>query len=604
LNVFQKAADIWGGLLPSPVTIIVRAQFDPQTCTPTSAVLGSAGTTSLHRNFAGAPLANTWYHAALASRLNGSDLSIAPLPTYDINATFNSNLNGQAGCLNGVGWYLGYDGLEGTNIELLPVVLHELGHGLGFSAQVAQNGTEPGTPPGPTIWEHFMYDNTQAMLWKDMTAAQRAASAINTNNLVWNGQCVTDHAPYVLGGTPTMFVNSGIGLAPKYPTGTAGFGAQSYNVTGNTVLVDDGVIAPGPPPGTFTDGCESPYVNAGAVSGNIAVIDRGSCTFVIKAGIAQAAGAIAVIVVNNAAGPAPALGGTDPTIVIPVVSLSQADGNALKAAMLLGPVNVTLGFDPSLLAGADINNHVKLYAPNPYQGGSSVSHYDVSATPHLLMEPAINGSLSATVDLTFWHFGDMGWHDQCDQPVAVAISGFSASATNRGVQLKARFYSTLDDASSVVVYRADGGSDDFRGIAIVDAPRDGEFRYVDDSVVAERAYRYKISVIDGDGEYFSQTADVRMPGSRVTLSQNMPNPFNPTTMIRFSLPASEKVGLAIYSANGSLVRMLVDDVRAAGTHDITWDGRDSAGNPVSSGMYFYRLNAGKFSESRKMVLLK
>ena len=111
-------------------------------------------------------------------------------------------------------------------------------------------------------------------------------------------------------------------------------------------------------------------------------------------------------------------------------------------------------------------------------------------------------------------------------------------------------------------------------------------------------------MIEGDNEFFSQTADVRLPGARVELAQNAPNPFNPTTTIRFSLPASQEVGLAIFAADGKLVRTLVDGVKERGTHNATWDGRDTSGNPVSSGVYFYRLTAGKFSESKKMVLLK
>ena len=79
-----------------------------------------------------------------------------------------------------------------------------------------------------------------------------------------------------------------------------------------------------------------------------------------------------------------------------------------------------------------------------------------------------------------------------------------------------------------------------------------------------------------------------------------PRPWVP----RFTLPASERVGLAIYAANGTQVRVLVDGVKDRGTHDVTWDGRDMAGSPVGSGVYFYRLTAGKFSDSRKMVLLK
>jgi len=102
----------------------------------------------------------------------------------------------------------------------------------------------------------------------------------------------------------------------------------------------------------------------------------------------------------------------------------------------------------------------------------------------------------------------------------------------------------------------------------------------------------------------SPMADIRLPGAKVTLSQNVPNPFNPQTTIRFTLPQNERVALAIYNANGQLVKTLASGEKARGTYDITWDGRDSKGNSVSSGVYFYRLSAGKFSETRKMVLLK
>src|SRR5207344_2521982 len=125
----------WGAILPSSVVIEVRSQFAAQTCTATSAVLGSAGATTIHRDFAGADFPGTWYGQALANKLAGLDLSGA---NPDINATFNLNID--AGCFGpGLVWYYGVDGLEGTNIELLPVLLHELGHGLGF--QTFTNGS-------------------------------------------------------------------------------------------------------------------------------------------------------------------------------------------------------------------------------------------------------------------------------------------------------------------------------------------------------------------------------------------------------------------------------------------------------------------------------
>jgi len=473
-------------------------------------------------------------------------------------------------------------------------VLHEMGHGLGFSTLVnGLTGAENGGRPDR--YERYIRDNTLGLTWDNMTAGQRVASAINTGNLVWNGPCVTLHAPEFLGGVPTLYINSGGPLPATMAEGTAGFGPQLYNVTSNLVLVEDGV-AP------INDGCEA-YVNAPSIVGNVALIDRGLCAFTIKALAAQGAGAVAVIIANNAAGPAPALGGTDPAITIPVVSVSQADGVLLKAALLNGTVNVTLGFDNSVISGTDVAGRVKLYSPNPFESGSSVSHFDVSALPNLLMEPAINTNLSNTVDLTLSHFVDLGWRDDC-ATVSVAISEFFARPSDNGVEIHARFASTLGSADLVTVYRADAGTEAFTRLAMVSAPNNGDFSYTDETAVAGKNYRYKIGVTDGDGEFFSPTADVKLPSARIELSQNTPNPFNPTTSIRFTLPASERVGLAVYSVDGRLVRMLVDAVTPRGTHNITWDGRDNAGNSVGSGMYFYRLTAGKFSESRKMMLLK
>jgi hypothetical protein len=597
LNVFQKAADIWSGLLTSNITIVVNAKMDPQTCTATSATLGSTSNNGLYRDFPGAPLAGTWYVMCEANKLANVDLDSGTL--NDMNITFNSNLNGQVSCLGGIGWYYGFDGNEGTNTEMLPVILHEMGHGLGFTSSLGATGVEPGGPtaPFPTVFERLMHDNTTNKQWDVMTNAERAASAINPNNVVFTGPCTTAHAPFVLTGPSKMWVNSGGPLAPSYSTGLANFGPATFSVTGNCVLADDGA-APN------SDAC-TPLVNGGAISGNIAVVDRGTCTFVVKSLAAQNVGAIAVIVVNNAAGPAPALGGFDASITIPVVSLSQTDGAALKAALLGGPVNVTLGFDNSApaKAGADTANHVQIYTPNPFQGGSSLSHWDVSAYPNLLMEPAINNNLHDTVDLTFWAFGDMGWHDACNNPVPVAISSFNALPSNGGVKLQASFYSSLADAKFVNVYRANG-REDFRILSTVNAPENGKFSFVDKDVTAGGAYRYKIGVIEGDNEYLSAVADVRLPGAKITLAQNVPNPFNPETSIRFSLPSSERVTLNVYSASGALVRTLVDGVQPSGSHSFTWNGVDNSGNAVSSGVYFYRLTAGKFNDTRKMVLLK
>jgi hypothetical protein len=255
LIVFQTAAAIWGQVLDSSVEIRVEAQFDSLSCNPFSAVLGSAAALVVVRDFPNAPFSGTWYPVALANAFEGSDLSPG---SNDITATFNSRIDNNNGCLQNVNWYLGLDHQHGADIDLLTVVLHELGHGLGFASFVNES-TGAEFFGFPDIFGVFSLDLDAGLHWDEMTTnAQRQASAVNTGNLVWNGSLVTNEA--------------------------AGF---------------------------LTSG-----TNGGSV---------------------------------------------------------------------------------------------RLYAPNPVQPGSSVSHYDSVASPNLLMEPAINSDLASDLDLSDELMEDIGW---------------------------------------------------------------------------------------------------------------------------------------------------------------------------------------------------
>ncbi|HXV13878.1 MAG TPA: choice-of-anchor B family protein, partial [Candidatus Krumholzibacteria bacterium] len=88
------------------------------------------------------------------------------------------------------------------------------------------------------------------------------------------------------------------------------------------------------------------------------------------------------------------------------------------------------------------------------------------------------------------------------------------------------------------------------------------------------------------------------------LEQNFPNPFNPSTRIPFELTRGGRVALSIYDVAGRRVRAVLDRVMPAGLHETEWDGRDDGGRAVSSGVYFYRMQAGSRTETRRMVLLK
>ena len=417
LIAFQAAANSWGATLTSTQTIVVRATFEPLTCTATSAVLGSAGAFNIWRDFPGAAQTNAWYPQALANKLTGTNLSAGdPVNGQDIRARFNSRLGLFPDCLTGSPFYLGLDNNHGPLIDLVTVVLHEFGHGLGF--QTFTSGSTGAQFDGrPSIWDFFMFDNSINKLWVAMTDAERATSSLNTRKLAWTGANVTNAVPQVLSlGSPSLVV-SGPAAGPAarvYNIGTASFGAPLGSVAVTQQLMP--VVDSANQIGLACDALSA--VNALAVNGRIALVDRGICAFTVKAKNVQNAGAVGVIIANNVGGSAPALGGADPTVVIPTISVSQADGVALKTAMARrsrtsSGVIASMGINTTQYAGADLVGRALLFTPSPFQGGSSVSHWDTIAFPNLLMEPSINGNLSHTVlppgDLTFPLLQDIGW---------------------------------------------------------------------------------------------------------------------------------------------------------------------------------------------------
>ena len=112
--------------------------------------------------------------------------------------------------------------------------------------------------------------------------------------------------------------------------------------------------------------------------------------------------------------------------------------------------------------------------------------------------------------------------------------------------------------------------------------------------------------VSSDGESSTKptvlkTEDVPLVFS---LSQNAPNPFNPETIISYSLPQSEQVKLVIYNVLGQEIRTLVNAFKPAGRYRVVWNSKDDFGRSVSSGVYFYQITAGKFTDTRKMLILK
>ena len=196
LIAVQHAEATWGALLGSAVDIRVQVAFNPLTCGGGSAALGSAGPINTAANFTGAPQPDTWYASALANALAGIDIDPGG---NDINMTISSNLD--TGCLSGVsGFYYGLDGNRpaGT-IDLQPVLVHELAHGLGFLTFV--NLSTGAKPSGfDDAYMRNLEDHSLGLLWPNMTNAQRATSAIDNGDLHFIGSHVVAVSGFLTAG--------------------------------------------------------------------------------------------------------------------------------------------------------------------------------------------------------------------------------------------------------------------------------------------------------------------------------------------------------------------------------------------------------------------
>jgi hypothetical protein len=203
-------------------------------------------------------------------------------------------------------------------------------------------------------------------------------------------------------------------------------------------------------------------------------------------------------------------------------------------------------------------------------------------------------------DIFAQHVGSNG---QLGDQVPVTITGFVAQPVDEGVELSwdvfadepvagYRIYrKTAVDASAVSIHEG------LLGVA--------ERKFTDRNTIGGNDYWYTLAVVLPDGgEKQSVTVAVTTPAVDLMLGQNVPNPFNPSTTISFVLPQKFHATLSIYNIEGKLVKTVADQPLGAGRHEVDWDGTDARGKAVSSGVYFYRLDAGKKVLTKKMLLLK
>jgi len=206
-------------------------------------------------------------------------------------------------------------------------------------------------------------------------------------------------------------------------------------------------------------------------------------------------------------------------------------------------------------------------------------------------------------------------------PTVVELPLLNATVSAKGVTLRWRTEAELDNVG-FAVYRSTAKNGNYTKIGFVYAAEDAEmsnyYQFTDNGVEVGKNYFYYLEDIDTSGaKSKSEIIKVVIPPARPLLPipkefrllQNYPNPFNPETWLPYQLATDATVTMRIYNANGQLVRQLDFGKQEAGSY-ITrdkaayWDGKDAHGEKVASGVYWYRLQAGEFNATRRMVILK
>ena len=258
---------------------------------------------------------------------------------------------------------------------------------------------------------------------------------------------------------------------------------------------------------------------------------------------------------------------------------------------------------------------VDIYAQRIYSDGSI--HWSVNG------EAVCNATGSQAVPVIVtdsWNGAHIAWKDPRsgtayvyaqridgagNTVVATMLQSFAAAWSDGGIRIDWTL-SEIDDDAGFVVSRAAGAPADFARIPSEQITREGlSFSFVDTGCEPGTTYYYRVEVSSGtDRMLLFETGAVETPPAELALGQNHPNPFNPSTTIRYQVPERCRVTLDVYSVGGDLVARLYEGYRERGAYTASWNGCDAKGAQMSSGVYLYRLRAGKETLSRKMILLR
>lgn len=186
----------------------------------------------------------------------------------------------------------------------------------------------------------------------------------------------------------------------------------------------------------------------------------------------------------------------------------------------------------------------------------------------------------------------------------VELTSFATSVTNNNVSLKWNTATEVNSFAFEVERKQAGNVDKWQKVGTVMASGNSSspknYSFADNNIVTDK-YNYRLKMVDNDGSFkYSNVVNASVVSpSRFELGNAYPNPWNPTTTIRYNVPSGSPVTIKVYDALGKEVATLVNEIKPAGSYQITMNG-----NCLSSGIYFYQMTAGSFTETKKLILLK
>jgi hypothetical protein len=302
------------------------------------------------------------------------------------------------------------------------------------------------------------------------------------------------------------------------------------------------------------------------------------------------------IIINNHSGNT----GSSAIGLIPVTSVLTSDYNDLYSNQNLVNYQGTLYANLAAWQATlqDVNSVSKpvnfVSATDLHLTGLSNGDVDLAGIPIVGITMDIDGDTRST---TAPYMGS----DEASIPIPVELVSFTASLTQGNVVLNWETATEINNRGFEIERSTKG---EFTTVGFIPGAgtttKKQTYTFTDKQVLVG-SHSYRLKQIDFNGSYiYSNSIDVDVTSPLTfNLSQNYPNPFNPTTKINYSVPFDSKVTISVYSITGELVTELVNDFVSAGSYSVDFDGRD-----LASGMYIYKMAAGNFSQTNKMMLMK